>query len=220
MMLPLVMTAGGRSNRVGHPKGLMKFAGRTWLEHQIARFGAAGGGELTVVLGFDADKYIAALPWLCEKSSIDGVQVRSVQNLQPEHGPFSSLQAGLRNARPTAILFTHIDMPVPGTDSLAALCKSSVEQPHAIVVPRVSGKGGHPVVLPERFLVKILATDPTRPDARLDLLIAREPADHRIALALSDPDLVTNLNSLPDWETYLSAQAPRTPPRAFGHHRK
>ena len=99
---PLILLCGGKSSRMGEPKGLLAFAGESWLEKQLIQF-ATYGSRAVVVLGYDADQYFQALPFLkrAEEMSLNwnGMQLSAVINIKPQFGPFSSIKAGLSKLR-------------------------------------------------------------------------------------------------------------------------
>src|SRR4051794_40096425 len=88
---PLILLAGGKSERAGTPKGLRDFRGHAWLEEQLLRFRAAGGTRAIVVVGFSPERYEQML----EKLEVPGVAIEVWRNPSPERGPFSSIQCGL-----------------------------------------------------------------------------------------------------------------------------
>jgi molybdopterin-guanine dinucleotide biosynthesis protein A len=61
---PLILLAGGRSSRMGTPKGLLDYHGHPWLVEQVKRFKAASGKQVIIVLGFHQDPYFEKIPWL------------------------------------------------------------------------------------------------------------------------------------------------------------
>jgi len=50
---PLILLAGGRSSRMGIPKGLLDYHGHPWLLEQLRRFKAVSGKLAVVVLRYD-----------------------------------------------------------------------------------------------------------------------------------------------------------------------
>ena len=96
---PLILLAGGRSSRMGTPKGLVEYQGRPWLLEQLSRFAAASGREAVIVLGYHQEQYFERIPWLRgarEEASVQsGLAVSVVVNKTPELGQFSSLQCAL-----------------------------------------------------------------------------------------------------------------------------
>jgi molybdopterin-guanine dinucleotide biosynthesis protein A len=102
----VVVLAAGRSSRMGEPKGLWAIGGKPWLEHQLDAIDALGAGAV-LVLGFDRQRYLEALPELEDRASV-------VVNRAPERGPFSSLQCGLRvSGSPAFVLPVDVPVPVP-----------------------------------------------------------------------------------------------------------
>ena len=101
----VIVLAGGRSSRMGEPKGLVDVRGRAWLSRQLESFAACGGSRAIVVLGHGASAYFEALEWLADARdagergcSRDGLSVTVVVNGAPELGTFSSVQCGARAA--------------------------------------------------------------------------------------------------------------------------
>ncbi len=96
---PLIILAGGKSSRMGTPKGLLNYRGDFWLLEQLKRFKAASGGRAIVVLGFHKEQYYEKIPWL--RTAVDlpahqlGLEVSVVVNPSPEHGQFSSLLSAI-----------------------------------------------------------------------------------------------------------------------------
>jgi hypothetical protein len=96
--IPLILLAGGKSFRVGFPKGLMPVGEKTWVECQCEKFEKIGGKDAILVLGFDAEAYSEAGKRLQAPQYISQLNMQVVINPLPEHGPFSSIQAGIKVA--------------------------------------------------------------------------------------------------------------------------
>ncbi|HEX8789893.1 MAG TPA: nucleotidyltransferase family protein [Polyangiaceae bacterium] len=184
-MLPeVIVLAAGRSSRMGEPKGLWAIGGKPWLEHQLDAIEALGA-EAVLVLGFDRERYLQALPELEDRASV-------VVNPAPEHGPFSSLQCGLRVSGAPAFVLP-VDVPAPVADVWRALHAGLTERVDA-VVPIHEGLGGHPVLLSPALVTHVLGL---AADSRLDhvlrgwdpLRIGRIPVlDRRVRLNLNAPE--------------------------------
>lgn len=186
-MLPdVVILAAGRSSRMGEPKGLWAVGGKPWLEHQLDAIEALGV-EAVLVLGFDRQRYLEALPGLEDRATV-------VVNPTPEHGPFSSLQSGLRMSGAPAFVLP-VDVPVPVADVWRALHEALTERADA-AIPVHDGGGGHPVLLSAAIVKHVLGL---RSDGRLDHVlrqwewewarIARVPVlDRRVRLNLNAPE--------------------------------
>jgi len=80
-----IVLNGGRSSRMGIPKGEMDFLGRPLIERSIDALIEAGASEVIIVGG---------KPFV---SNAEGV--RSVKDVYPDEGPLGGLITGLLNAR-------------------------------------------------------------------------------------------------------------------------
>lgn len=96
---PLILLAGGKSSRMGTPKGLLDYRGNLWLLEQLRRFKAASGKRAIVVLGFHHEHYFEKIPWLRTAGNGPahqlGLEVSIVVNPHPEYGQFSSLLSAI-----------------------------------------------------------------------------------------------------------------------------
>ena len=86
----LVLAAGG-SSRLGSPKQLLPWRGRTLLEHVVAQACASGLDEVLVVLGATAEQILA---------QVELGRARVVRNPDYASGMASSLRAGLAGLGP------------------------------------------------------------------------------------------------------------------------
>jgi CTP:molybdopterin cytidylyltransferase MocA len=183
----VVLLAGGRSSRMGEPKGLWAIGGKPWLEHQLDAIEALGA-EAVLVLGFDRQRYLQALPSLEDHAAV-------VVNGAPEHGPFSSLQCGLRVSGSPAFVLP-VDVPVPVTDVWQALYKAQTQSGVDAAIPVHEGMGGHPVLLSPALVTHVLGLPV---DSRLDHVL-REWDSARIArIPVLDRRVRLNLNAPEDW---------------------
>jgi CTP:molybdopterin cytidylyltransferase MocA len=206
----VVVLAAGRSSRLGEPKGLVLVEGTPWILRQLD---ALGGRRAVVVLGHDRDRYLASVPQLAARAHV-------VTNLDPDRGPFSSLQvglAGLAETTPGASAFVlPVDVPAAGEcvwtaleGAIAALAaggtvpgavtagaEAPAEAPSA-AIPEHEGRGGHPVLLGGRFVAEILGLPPS---ARLDEALRRAARRGSVVrVPVSDPRVRLNLNTAEDW---------------------
>lgn len=186
-MLPeVIVLAAGRSSRMGEPKGLWAIGGKPWLEHQLDAIEALGA-ESVLVLGFDRQRYLDALPELEDRASV-------VVNPAPEHGPFSSLQCGLRVSGSPAFVLP-VDVPVPVAAVWQALYGALTERVDALV-PIHEGLGGHPVLLSAALVNHVLGLPA---DGRLDHVL-RDWDSARIGrIPVLDRRVRLNLNAPEDW---------------------
>lgn len=191
MTFPLILLCGGASARMGTPKGLLEINGRPWILEQTQQFRAAGGNEVVVVLGFNANQYRAAL----------GVakDVTIVVNEHPEHGQFSSLQTGCNalTRKKTAAFCLPVDVPAPKSTTWKMLTKTLAGEID-VCIPTWKDRGGHPVLLSARLIKKLLTIPLGADDARLDRQIHQLPRDRVARIPVDDERVVMNINTPAD----------------------
>src|ERR1041385_3317108 len=86
----VVVLAAGRSGRMGQPKLLLPWQGRTVLSHLLAEWKKLGASQIVVVVARDAKAIHAELDRL-------GFPARDrVENPAPDRGMFSSIQCAAR----------------------------------------------------------------------------------------------------------------------------
>jgi CTP:molybdopterin cytidylyltransferase MocA len=193
-MQGLILLCGGKSSRMGVPKGLIPESGATRLERQLERFREVGGEHAVIVLGYDSERYFQAIPWL--RSGGDPFR-RVVVNPDPEHGPFTSILEGAR-ALDDALFVLPIDGEVPRREVWDSLAAALVEEVEA-VIPCFQGTGGHPVLLSRWFLRRLRTVPVDSPEARLDRQIALLPECCRKRVEVRDPAVLTNRNEPKDF---------------------
>ena len=147
-----VILAAGESRRMGQPKQLLPFGGKTMLECVIDAFRSPRVDEIRVVLGYKADEIAA---------KIAHTAVRIVRNNRWRQGMFTSIQAGLRLLpRNTKIVMIAVcDQPRLKRDTVEALLSTFERERHKILIPSYHGRQGHPPLLRARYVREILAMD-------------------------------------------------------------
>lgn len=199
--IAFVLLAGGKSERMGQPKGLLFDKKEYWLETQLKSIASAGGKEVYIALGFHTPTYCEKLPWLTSALQAPitylNLNIRAIVNPNPERGSFSSLQTVLSQIeKPKTILLCPIDVPIPKDETLELL----LEKQQAIVIPNYKGKNGHPIVMATSFWRPLLQLDSS--NSRLDFLIKACPSSMIGIVPVENPEVILNLNTPEDWETY------------------
>ncbi len=122
--------------------------------------------------------------------------VGKLENPDPDRGPFSSLQIGVRAALaakcPGAFVLP-LDVPAPMTEVWERL-ESELVLATLAVIPSYDDRGGHPVLLSKEFLEKI---DKAPVGSRLDqMLHAASSLVKRVGVA--DSRILANWNTPSD----------------------
>ena len=103
----IVVLAAGMSSRLGMPKQLLKYNGKTLLKHAVDEATNSNADTVIVILGANADLLL---------KEIDESKVRIVENKEWKEGMASSVRNGLNEAlkiSPTtdAVIFMVCDQP-------------------------------------------------------------------------------------------------------------
>ena len=205
---PLILLAGGKSSRMGTPKGLLEYRGNLWLIEQFKRFKAASGGRAIVILGFHHEHYFEKIPWLRTAGNQPvhqlGLNISVVINPNPEYGQFSSLKcaiAFLQNEDFPGVFVHPVDVPSPKKEVYEKLSRAFNRSVSA-AIPRHRYKGGHPVLLSHAFLDRLAEISPSSAEVRLDLQIQALPRDQVAFVPVDDESVCLNMNFLDEFRSY------------------
>ena len=185
---------------MGSPKGLLRLADRFWIEDQVEHLRTVGVEDIVIILGYGADSYYEALPLLRE-GLISGMEVRVIENTQPELGQFSSILKGLsKTALDHSVFILPIDVPCAAEAAWVTLFERLHRNNDVnVCIPTFSERGGHPVLLSHYFCNSLLSRSP---QSRLDLEIQNLPEKKVARLEIVDPRVTFNLNTIEDWEKF------------------
>ena len=200
----LIILAGGRSSRMGSPKGLLDYHGVPWILEQISRFKRVQNAKVYIGLGYDCERYVDVIPWfkkaMDEMHNYNGIGVRVVINNKPENGAFSTLQKVLDSIDPhETIIVQPIDVPLLNEGSLLSL----INETNTIVIPTCDGQNGHPVMLMPDFWLPLTQIDISSDKARLDRQISDINSSSITYLKVSDNAVYQNINTKSDWKKYI-----------------
>jgi len=155
MTVGAVLLAAGAGTRMGgRPKALLQLGGVPLVLRQLIALSGAGVDELVIVLGHHAASIMPV---------IEHFPVTLVHNPRPEDGQVSSQRLGLAALNPQvdAVLVALVDQPLVNEQDITALIGAFKQRPAdaAVVVPRVEGQPGNPVIFSAAVREQILAGD-------------------------------------------------------------
>jgi molybdenum cofactor cytidylyltransferase len=139
-----VILAAGASRRLGSPKQLLPWQGKTLLEHAIANLQSVFADRVLVVLGAEAELIV---------SSIELGGVKTVINPDWQQGMSGSIRLGL-SALPTtakAALLVLCDQPLITASHYQSLLQSWQANPEQIIASRYHDNIGVPALFPRPF---------------------------------------------------------------------
>jgi CTP:molybdopterin cytidylyltransferase MocA len=153
MTIGAVMLAAGAGRRMGgRPKALLELGGVPLVLRQLIALSDAGVDELVIVLGHHAQLILPV---------IEHFPLTVVHNPRPDDGQVSSQRLGLAalNPRLDAVLIALADQPLINEQDITALIGAFKKRPEetAVVVPRVAGQPGNPVIFGATVREQILA---------------------------------------------------------------
>jgi CTP:molybdopterin cytidylyltransferase MocA len=182
-MLAAIILAGGESRRMGKPKALLEFRGRTFLENLLEVTRHPHVGCQRAVLGAGAEEIRArvALP-----------DETAVINADWRRGQLSSLQAGLRSlpAGTEGALVCPVDHPLVTAALVAKLIAAFDAGGGAITLPVYKGRRGHPVIFRATLYEELLAAD-VEGGARA---VVHAHRDATVGVPTDDQGVIVNLN--------------------------
>ena len=200
-LLPGVVLAAGASSRMGSPKALLQYRGRTFLAQVVSTLQAAGLDDVVVVTGaHDREIRHAAAgdPAL--------TSVRFVHNPEHARGPLSSLHLALAlvdHPGASGIVVALVDHPAVRPDTVGRLLAEWRATKAPVVRPRYQERHGHPVIF-DRAAFGALWQAPFAEGARA---VVRGFGSAVRTVEVDDPGVVLDIDSPADLAA-LTGQGP------------
>lgn len=187
-----IILAAGESKRMGSPKMLLPWMGRTIIEQVIENALSSNVSGVVLVLGAESDGI---------KSITSRYDVVHCYNADYQSGMLSSVRCGLK-ALPedcTAVVVMPGDQPMIGADEINRVIAARKRSGKGIVVPVYEGRRGHPLLIDGGYREEVMAL-PEKEGLRA--LAARYPGDVFEA-ETDDPSVLRDIDTRDD---YLNEQ--------------
>ena len=202
-----VLLAGGKSDRMGVDKGLLKYKHTFWILVQLNRISKTSIKTVYIGLGYNNEHYFEAIPWLKDAITdfvdYQGLKIKTIVNPTPELGSFSTLQTVLKNINSSCdVLLSPIDVPLLNPEELNKIIAAK----NNIVMPNFEGKNGHPIKTDVNFWKKLVSLNISEENSRLDLQIKKLNPEEITMIKVSDASAVKNLNTKATWISYLNEE--------------
>lgn len=143
-----IILAAGESRRMGFPKMLLSFNGKTMIENVIDNVAGSDSCGTLVVLGAN------------KRDLIEIVRKRNVKycfNENYTEGMLSSVKCGLKNLPSDfkAVLVFQGDQPFIGSSVINSIIGAYRLSDKGLVIPVHNGKRGHPFLIDRKYLDEI-----------------------------------------------------------------
>ena len=199
-MIAATVLAAGASTRMGFPKALLDFRGRTFLQSILNITGELGLLRI-VALGHDSGKVL---------ESHDLHDVTVVMNEDLQSGPIGSIRASIRALRTQpaeAIMVWPVDFPHVSIDTARELiARFEMGDSPAIVIPEYNGAGGHPVIFGRNVFDELLDA----PDSAGARVVVRRDPTRVVRVPVGDAAVVDTVNTPEAYEKILRLADERT----------
>jgi len=146
----IVILAAGRSSRLGQPKQLLRYQGKTLVEHAASTALASGAHEVVVVVGAESERVRAVL---------SSLPIRIVENPDWQEGMGVSIRCGVASLLPDSgcVVIALCDQPKITADHLRHLVESCLESGSAIAASSYAGTLGAPCAFARSMFPNLLA---------------------------------------------------------------
>lgn len=203
VITPVVLAAGA-SVRMGSPKALCDFDGKTALD--LVLDACAGQGTPVVVLGAMREEI---------QKRVDLSRVTLAINDEWESGQTASLKAGLSNLSPSAeaFLLFPVDFPVVAREDVEVLeaeYRKNRNPQKTVFIPSYSLQRGHPILCRRELADEFLAL---ADDAPARTVVNRRPERIRY-VDFEKPYVLMDMDTPGDYEKCLAAVRERARNRA------
>ncbi|MDB5312399.1 MAG: 4-diphosphocytidyl-2C-methyl-D-erythritol synthase [Gemmataceae bacterium] len=193
----VVVLAAGGSSRMGRPKQLLPFCGRSLLRHSTRVALDAACGPVFVVLGARADQFV---------QEISGLPVTVVVNPDWERGPGTSVRAGVEavEADPGtwALVVTVCDQPLVSGLDIRRLIEAGQGTGRPMAAAEYSGSIGVPAFFARSCFSDLRGLEPAACAKRL---LARRPDEVAVVTL---PTAAIDLDTPDDYKRWWPAPVP------------
>ena len=153
-MLAAAILAAGESRRMGTPKALIPYRGRTFVEHLLEVTRHPRVSVARIVLGAGASEM---------REKLSGQEAAIVVNPNWYSGQLSSIHAEIRSlpeGTTEGLILCPVDHPVVSAKLVSELIDAFDASRKLIILPTFQGRRGHPVIFHATLYEELLSARP------------------------------------------------------------
>ena len=199
-MISAILLAAGESKRMGRPKQLLAWQGKTLLQHVLENLIHSNADEIILVLGHEAEAI---------RKSLTEFQIKIVINPDYQQGMASSLRQGLLAMDPTseAFLVMLADQPGIGPEIMNRMIRDfqRADPKRGIVRPVYRGLRGHPVLIGVRYLEEALQL---QGDVGARQILVNHPEDI-LEIDVDQDVVLKDIDTPEEYQKYMNQAGPR-----------
>ena len=193
-----IVLAAGDSTRMGQPKALLTYHGRTFIDSIIQNVKLAGIENIFVITGRH------------------GTQIRNkmnnpdswtyLNNPDPDRGQLSSIQIGLAKMTNKVIgmLLVLVDHPLVMLSTYQGIINKANQYPDSIIIPSFDGKNGHPVYFGRKYFQELLQA-PLDKGARA---VVHKYHEQIIKICVKDKGILQDIDLPGDYQNLVEVNIP------------
>ena len=188
-----IILAAGESKRMGFPKMILEFKGKTMIENVILNVADSKSDYTLVVLGANKENIIAI---------IGNYDIKYCYNEYYKEGMLSSVQCGFKNlpSKFEAALVFQGDQPLISPSVIDSLINRYRSTDKGIIIPVYKGKRGHPLLLDSKYRDEI---DKLDPDEGLRSISYINPGDV-LEVDTDDPGILRDFDTYDEYKKELN----------------
>lgn len=191
-MICAMVLAAGESKRMGKPKMLLPFGGKTIIEHVVENVCYSQVDKILVVLGSHRQEIFEKIAHRAVFTAI---------NPRYPDGMLSSIQTGFRSVPPetTAVVICLGDQPLIPSSVIDALIEAFLKTKKGIVLPTYQGKRGHPILIDMKYTNEV---QDISPKIGLRSLVHSHPQDIQ-EVEVDTPQILKDIDKPEDYAREL-----------------
>lgn len=150
--LAAILLAAGYSKRMNAFKPLLPLGNSTVIDNSINTFLNAGISNITVVLGYQANRL---------KPMLEQKNIKWVYNEKYDEGMYSSILAGVKSlpSITKGFFLLPADIPLVESHTINTLAKAYYQSKQSIIYPTFKSRKGHPPLISSCLFSEILDYD-------------------------------------------------------------